>query len=140
MKQALVLLFVFSVFCGVSGQADAKEAQAPQKPIELKDAASPRMHVFFNHASHKKIECDFCHHAEPSDATSPYVSCGASEECHYIKGRKERDVQSLFQAYHDKKAERSCYGCHRSLADKHPSFKGCRPCHMSPQAKKEAAK
>lgn len=50
-------------------------------------------------------ECDVCHHAAPSDAKDAYVSCGASEECHSLKGTRERDPQSLFWAYHTKNSE-----------------------------------
>ena len=46
---------------------------------------------------------------------------------------------SLFMAYHSPDTDRSCYGCHRKLAGKYPNFKGCRPCHMSPQAREAAA-
>ncbi len=140
MKQALIAMFVFSLICCASAQAGASEAKAPDKPMELKNAKSQKMWVTFKHATHKSIQCDVCHHLEPTDAASPYVSCGAGEECHYIKGGKSRDVQSMFWAFHAKDAERSCYGCHRSLKDRHPDFKGCRPCHMSPQAAKAAAK
>ncbi|HIW79224.1 MAG TPA: cytochrome c3 family protein [Candidatus Bilophila faecipullorum] len=133
MKQAITLLFVLALICGATAQA--ADPQAPDKPVQLKSAASSKMWVMFDHASHDAVACDVCHHAQPSDAASPYVSCGASEECHYIKGSKERDVQSLFWAYHTKNTERSCYGCHRTMVDT-----GCRPCHMSPQAREAAAK
>lgn len=135
MKQALIAMVAFSLICGASGLAGAEEDKAPDKAIELKSSASKKMWVKFDHASHDSIDCEVCHHAAPSDATSKYVSCGASEECHYIKGSKERDVQSLFWAYHTKSAERSCYGCHNTMVEK-----GCRPCHMSLQAKKAAMK
>ena len=135
MKQALIAMFVFSLIGGASIQAGAEGQQAPDKPIELKSSASKKMWVKFDHASHDSIDCDVCHHAEPSDAKSAYVSCGSNEECHSLKGTKERDVQSLFWAYHTKSSERSCYGCHSTMVQK-----GCRPCHMSPQAREAAAK
>ena len=135
MKQALIAMFVFSLIGGAALQAAAEGQQAPDKPIELKSSASKKMWVKFDHASHDSIDCDVCHHEQPSDAKSRYVSCGSSEECHSIKGSKERDVQSQFWAYHTKASERSCYGCHTAMVEK-----GCRPCLMSPQAREAAAK
>lgn len=135
MKRALVAMFAFSLMCCASVQVRAEGAQAPDKPIQLKSSSSSKMWVTFNHASHEGMDCEVCHHMMPSDADTPYVSCGASEECHNIKGSKERDVQSLFWAYHTKSAERSCYGCHHVMVNP-----GCRPCHMSPQAREAAEK
>ena len=116
MKQALLAMFVFSLIGGAAIQAGAEDRQAPDKPLELKSSASQKMWVKFDHASHESIDCDVCHHAEPSEG-SRYVSCGANEECHSIKG-KERDVQSQFWAYHTKSSERSCYGCHSTMEEK----------------------
>ncbi len=135
MKRALVAMFAFSLMCCASVQVLAEETQAPDKPIQLKSSSSSKMWVTFNHTSHEGMDCEVCHHMMPSDADTPYVSCGASEECHNIKGSKERDVQSLFWAYHTKSAERSCYGCHHVMVNQ-----GCRPCHMSPQAREAAEK
>ena len=106
----------------------AGDAKAPDKPIELKSSEHKKMWVKFDHATHESVECDVCHHAAPSDAKDAYVSCGASEECHSLKGTRERDPQSLFWAYHTKNSERSCYGCHTAMLGP-----GCRPCHMPPQ-------
>ena len=127
-------MLAFSLLCGPATLVRAEGPQAPDKPIQLKSSASNKMWVTFNHSSHEGMDCEVCHHATPSDAETPYVSCGASEECHNIKGSKERDVQSLFWAYHTKSVEHSCYGCHHTMVNQ-----GCRPCHMSQQAR-EAAK
>ena len=87
-KQALIAMFVFSLIGGVAVQAGAEGQQAPDKPIELKSSASKKMWVKFDHASHDSIDCDVCHHAEPSTPSRAYVSCSSSEECHSLKGTK----------------------------------------------------
>ena len=126
MKRALIAICMLSLIGGAATWAVAGDAKAPDKPIELKSSEHKKMWVKFNHATHESVECDVCHHAAPSDAKDAYVSCGASEECHSLKGTRERDPQSLFWAYHTKNSERSCYGCHTAML-------GCRPCHMPPQ-------
>ena len=138
MKHFVVALFVVSLLCAVQAQAQEKRGnlETIRKSIELNDGSSKRMHVMFRHASHKGVKCRACHHEGlPGNR---YASC-TSEECHSIKGARERDPMSLFMAYHSQDTERSCYGCHRKLAGKYPNFKGCRPCHMSPQARAAAA-
>ena len=145
MKRALIAICMLSLIGGAATWAVAGDVKAPDKPIELKSSEHKKMWVKFNHASHESVECDVCHtprfhgwresvecdvchHAAPSDAKDAYVSCGASEECHSLKGTRERDPQSLFWAYHTKSSERSCYGCHTTMLGP-----GCRPCHMPPQ-------
>ena len=128
MKRALIAICMLSLIGGAATWAVAGDAKAPDKPIELKSSEHKKMWVKFNHATHESVECDVCHHAAPSDAKDAYVSCGASEECHSLKGTRERDPQSLFWAYHTKNSERSCYGCHTAMLGP-----GCRPCHMPPQ-------
>lgn len=118
-----------------AGQAFAEEGPARKgvlkTPIELRSGASDHMHVIFRHTSHKGVKCAFCHHASPSD--KPYVSC-TTEECHSLKGARERDTMSVFMAYHSRESERSCYSCHKARSAEHPEFTGCRPCHKEAAA------
>ena len=138
MQYLFIALFAFSLLCGGPVQAGESRGNLSniKKPIELNGGTSKRMFVTFNHSSHKGVKCRTCHHEGlPKDR---YASC-TNEECHSIKGARERDTMSLFMAYHSPDTDRSCYGCHRKLAGKYPNFKGCRPCHMSPQAREAAA-
>ncbi len=127
----IVCLLLVPLVCCVNAQAgDFKDlTQTLKNPVLLHDGASPRMAVTFHHASHKGIKCGFCHHMKPEGAKRAYASCGAGEGCHVQMG-KSKDSMSLFMAYHSKDSQRSCYGCHHTLAGKYPEFKGCRPCHM----------
>ena len=139
MKYLVISLFALTLFvAGTALAADAGDAaKAPKKAIELKHGTSKRMHVMFNHTTHKDVACDQCHHDTP-DPKKPFVSC-TNADCHATPGPRERDTMSMFVAYHAKDTDRSCYGCHKKLAAENPQFSGCRPCHMSAQAKKEAA-
>lgn len=124
---ALALLF--------SGNAAADEARPNlknlDKPILLDAGSSKRMHVIFNHSSHNSVKCRTCHHEGlPGNR---YASC-TNEECHSLPGARERDPMSVYMAYHAPDTDRSCYGCHKSLAGKYTNFKGCQPCHKSLRA------
>ncbi|HIX40613.1 MAG TPA: cytochrome c3 family protein [Candidatus Desulfovibrio intestinigallinarum] len=133
MKYIAAAVMLATALC--AGQALAQDNPARtsvlKKPIELRSGASDRMHVIFRHTSHKGIKCGFCHHASPTD--KPYVSC-TTEECHSLKGPRERDSMSVFMAFHSRESERSCYSCHSAQKAKHPEFTGCRPCHKGASA------
>ena len=133
---ALTLLWI--------GGAQANESKGlgiKNSPIVIEGGESQRMTVVFNHKSHRNIgvSCKNCHHETSGD--TPFSSC--REDCHATPGARERDPMSMFMAFHAKGTDRSCYGCHSRLAAespaKYPQFKGCRPCHMSPQAREAAA-
>lgn len=133
MRYLFIALFVFALFGATEIQAHEAKGSLFKytQPIELNDGTSKLMHVTFKHTDHKGIKCRNCHH-EGLD-TNRYASC-TNELCHSLKGARERDTMSLFMAYHSPD-ERSCYGCHSKLAAENPNFRGCRPCHMSPQAR-----
>lgn len=142
MKYMITLLFALAVLWAVAAQAsEPKGVAKTRRPIAIEGGTSPRMTVMFTHKTHtgSGIKCQHCHHE--SSGTSPYSSC--REACHSIPGARERDPMSMFMAFHSGDTDRSCYGCHSSLAlkdpQKYPDFYGCRPCHMSPEASEEAA-
>ena len=136
---ALLLCWAAAAQAAPADQPNGMGAMKNQ-PIEIEGGTSPRMTVIFAHKSHKDISCKNCHHETSGD--TPYSSC--REACHATPGARERDPMSMFMAFHAKGTSRSCYGCHNELAAtdpaKYSSFKGCRPCHMSPQAREAAAK
>lgn len=82
------------------------------------------MFVTFNHSSHKGVKCRTCHHEGlPKDR---YASC-TNEECHSIKGARERDTMSLFMAYHSPDTDRSCYAATVSWRANTPISKAVAP-------------
>lgn len=130
MRLVFVCLFFFSfVF-----NAYSANLFSIQKPIDMNYGSSPRFAVIFNHGTHKGVKCRICHHIR-DDEGQRFVKC-TREGCHDIPGARERDPMSMFMAYHARGTDRSCYGCHKMEADSHPEFRGCRPCHMSPQTRK----
>lgn len=135
MRHLFIAVCAFAIVC-FCGTANA-DTRAPNlknldKPIELDAGASKRMYVIFNHSSHKSIKCRTCHHEGlPGNRYAPCTN----EECHALTGASERDPMSVYMAYHAPDTDRSCYGCHKPLAGKYPGFKGCQPCHLSPQGR-----
>ena len=142
MRYLLIGLFAITILATAPALAkDGEKISGPLKalrnPIDLNYGVSPRMAVIFNHSTHKDIRCVLCHHIEDAEGKL-YVPC-TNEDCHSIKGARERDPMSMFMAYHDPGSDRSCYGCHKKEAARHPDFRGCRPCHISPMARAAAA-
>lgn len=145
MKYIATLLF--ALVCFWTGDAQAADplknlGELIKKPIVIKASSSNKMDVTFNHKSHmgKGFNCATCHHERLDE--NAYASC-TNDACHSEPGARARDTMSMFMAFHAGDTDRSCYGCHTKLAaenpDKYADFAGCRPCHMSPQARKEVA-
>lgn len=116
--------------------ASAGPLHSLKGPIVMDYGARPRFAVTFNHSSHKNVPCRTCHHLATAEGKR-FVNC-TIEPCHSQAGPRLRDPESMFMAYHAPGMDRSCYGCHYMERAKHPEFRGCRPCHMSPQAREAA--
>lgn len=101
-----------------------------RKPILMDYGPTPQLYVTFNHSSHKRVACRLCHHM-PNEEGKRFVKC-TIEPCHSLQGSRQRNPMSAFMAYHDRESDRSCYGCHLEKRARHPSFRGCQPCHMGP--------
>ena len=103
-----------------------------EKPMNMDRTPTEKRHMVFNHSSHAKVDCAFCHH-KAAESGTPYVGC-AEKGCHDILDRKDKSEHSYYQAIHKKKVDKSCVGCHQKLAadnaDLKAKFKGCNPCHQ----------
>jgi hypothetical protein len=75
----------------------------------------------FDHANHK-MDCKVCHHKW--DGAGPIVKC-TNAGCHDDFKAKKGD-RSAYNAFHDRKAEASCRGCHKNMK-KGPTK--CTECH-----------
>lgn len=133
---ATVLGLALACVCAAP-EAGARNLNDLNRPMELEAGSSPRMHVTFNHSSHRQVACRTCHHMGLPD--NRYAPC-TNEACHSQPGASNRKPMSVYMAYHAPDTDRSCYGCHKKLAGKYPNFKGCQPCHMTPQGRKAAAR
>lgn len=83
--------------------------------------------VAFSHQTHDaaKIECTTCHHTW--DGKSDVQSC-ATAGCHDQKGKK--GVHSFYLAFHNKKSEASCLGCHKVMKKQGQNVPvSCKSCH-----------
>lgn len=144
MKYLALLMLVLAAIWVPAALADSpleRLGETIKTPIEIEGSSSPRFNVTFLHETHKGkgFGCAHCHH-DRSEGSS-FVSC-RDENCHATPGPRERDIDSMFMAFHSSETDRSCYGCHTKLAnenpEKYPSFKNCQPCHMSPQSRAAA--
>ena len=96
------------------------------EPITITASEDPAMTVTFRHSDHKGPSCVLCHHKVTANGER-LTSCSAPG-CHVLPG-KSSDPTSLFQAFHSKGSERSCYGCHLEKRARFDGVKGCTTCH-----------
>ncbi|BCS86900.1 cytochrome c3 family protein [Pseudodesulfovibrio sediminis] len=106
---------------------------APDAPGDLKlgppeGMTASKTMVDFSHKRHDdaKIDCVTCHHTW--DGKSDIQSC-ATPGCHDQPGKKEKTA--YYTAFHSKKAENSCLGCHKIVKkrDGKPVPVSCKSCH-----------
>ena len=145
MRKELLTLAVACLLCVPAFAADDEEpkgvsdikevGKVMRNPITIEaTGGNQKMDVVFNHSSHRRVRCQTCHHALPSDIDAKYVSCGASEECHSVPRGDDGVAPSLFKAFHAKDSDHSCYGCHIKKRKQYTGFqKGCLPCHEKAQ-------
>jgi hypothetical protein len=75
----------------------------------------------FDHANHRQ-PCETCHHKW--DGSSEITGCTV-DGCHDDFKDKRTDA-SAYKAFHDRRSEASCLGCHKSMK-KGPTK--CSDCH-----------
>lgn len=120
----LCVLVLASAFAWASVEPPADIKLAPPEGMK----ASKTL-VDFSHARHgaAKIECETCHHTW--DGESEVLSCSASG-CHDQPGK--RGDNSFYRAFHSRKSETSCVGCHKIVKKKDrksPVPISCKSCH-----------
>jgi len=124
MVAALVCVFALPAVIAGNAPADNMVLKAPEG-VDMKK--SP---VDFPHKQHvdAKVDCMTCHHtAESQDAIG---GCSV-EGCHTdaSKGAK-RDPKGFYQAFHSKKSDASCLGCHKKLKKEGKEVPvSCKDCH-----------
>ncbi len=124
MVAALVCVFALPAVIAGNAPADNMVLKAPE------GAKMSKAPVDFGHKSHetKGIDCMVCHHKSTDKAS---ITGCAVEGCHTdaSKGAK-KDPKGFYQAFHSKKSDASCLGCHKKekKAGKKPPV-GCKDCH-----------
>ncbi|MGL1863729.1 MAG: cytochrome c3 family protein [Pseudodesulfovibrio sp.] len=113
--------------------ASALAWAAVEAPADLKLGPPEGMKVSktlvdFSHAKHgeAKVECATCHHTW--DGTSEVKSCSYAG-CHDQPGKKGETA--FYVAFHAKKSEASCLGCHKILKKSGNKVVpvSCKACH-----------
>lgn len=129
MKKSLIIsLMVAALVCAFALPSVIAGNAAPDN-IVMKAPNGEKMTkapVDFPHKAHvdNGLDCMTCHHK----ATDKNAITGCSVEgCHTNTDKKaKKDPKGFYAAFHAKKSEASCLGCHKKLK-KGP--KGCKDCH-----------
>ena len=89
------------------------------------------------HNSHISLGCESCHHTWEDKSSAPQAC--TSSGCHDVLGAtgpQMQEVDSAFNAYHNRESSRSCLGCHiqKEQADEPcgPAA-SCTDCHSTPK-------
>jgi len=125
MVAALVCVFALPAVIAGNAPADNMVLKAPEG-VKMTKAA-----VDFPHKAHEGagIDCMVCHHK----ATDKNAITGCSVEgCHTDASKAaKKDPKGFYQAWHSKKNEASCLGCHK-MKKKEGNTKvpvACKACH-----------
>lgn len=110
MRNMLLLVFVLTALAFALPAISAQTV--PAQPSNL-DYLSKK--VVFKHESHADLECKACHHSYEGEGV--ILKCSHAG-CHDVLDRKDKSVQSLYQAFHGKgSAEvQTCVSCHKEVA------------------------
>lgn len=106
-----------AVMCFVALPA-VNAADAPADGLKMAKTEKP---VVFNHSTHKANECKECHHTW--DGAGAIGSCSEAG-CHDVMDKKDKSVNSYYQAMHNKKAAHpTCVSCHADVAGQDQEMK-----------------
>ncbi|MGL1863312.1 MAG: cytochrome c3 family protein [Pseudodesulfovibrio sp.] len=125
MVAALVCVFALPAVVAGNAPADEMVLKAPEGAKMTKTA------VAFPHKAHvdTKIDCMTCHHKATSQ--DDIKGC-AVEGCHMDASKAaKKDPKGFYAAFHSKKSEASCLGCHKKekKAGNKKAPVGCKDCH-----------
>lgn len=112
----LLLLVASAIFTLSFGLAHA--ADAPKGPEKVTNFGGKEV-VSFDHAKHKDMKCEQCHH----NAKDGKFKCG---ECHAKEDNAKTKAVKLEAAAHGKD-KGVCYGCHKAEGAKNKLK--CADCH-----------
>lgn len=124
MVVALVCVFSLPAVIASNAAPDAITMTAPE------GAKATKAPVDFPHKLHADagIDCMVCHHKA---ASADAIKGCSVEGCHTdaSKGAK-KDPKGFYAAFHSKKAENSCLGCHKAAKKDGKSVPtSCKDCH-----------
>lgn len=131
MKKILSLGLVCAALVCFAALPNLNAADAPADGLKM---AKTKNAVTFNHSTHASEDCKACHHKW--DGAAAIKKC-SDAGCHDNFDKKDKSVNSYYQAMHTRKAKEteSCLSCHKAAAGKDKAKKkeltGCRKsaCH-----------
>ncbi len=131
-KSLMISLMVAALVCAFAlPSVIAGNAPAPEMTLEVPAGAkATKAPVMFPHKKHEDagLDCLTCHHKAKSK--DDCKSC-ASEGCHVDASKAaKKDPKGFYSAFHSKKSEASCLGCHKAQkkAGKNVPV-SCKQCH-----------
>lgn len=111
------------IFCGFVWATEIPDKMLINPPAEVEAKMAP---ATFDHETHA-FGCNDCHHVSEGNIQS-CMSAG----CHDVIDSTDRTNPLYFyNAFHDRKSELSCVGCHGSLkkAGEDTGPIACKECH-----------
>ncbi|CCH48955.1 cytochrome c3 family protein [Pseudodesulfovibrio piezophilus] len=133
MKKALMICLMVAAMVCVFALPAVIAGNAPADTITMIAPNGQKMSktpVEFPHKMHvdNGIDCLVCHHKATSKDN---VKGCASEGCHTDAGKKaKKDPEGYYQAFHNKKSEAACLGCHKKAKKAGKSAPvSCKDCH-----------
>ncbi|MEF2145787.1 MAG: cytochrome c3 family protein [Desulfovibrionaceae bacterium] len=123
MKRTLLITLLVAALMGVFALSVAVAADAPKGDVEIKFPGDKTKYgkLMFSHEKHAAQKCETCHHKM---AESKDMKCTT---CHKdTASANKKNPDSFDSAFHSKKAEASCVGCHAKMK-KGPTK--CNDCH-----------
>jgi len=131
MKKILSLGLVCAALVCFCALPVLNAADAPADGLKMANTGKP---VTFNHSTHASVDCKACHHKW--DGAGAVKKCSTAG-CHDKFDKKDKSVNSYYQAIHNKKPQgtQSCLSCHKDAAgsdkDKKKALTACKgsACH-----------
>lgn len=133
MKKSLIVSLMVAALVCVFALPAVVAGNAPADNMVLKAPEGVKMtkpEVAFPHKAHETagIDCMTCHHK----ATDKNAIKGcAVEGCHMDASKAaKKDPKGFYQAWHSKKSDASCLGCHKKLKKEGKKVPvSCKDCH-----------
>lgn len=136
MKQTKLVVMIMWIIWGIF-ITSSMAIESPET-IEMKDSLGKTKNptytpVVMPHKKHEKLKCETCHH-KWTDKNQPPLKC-TSSGCHDLfnaKGKQMMDKKSAYFAFHDRKSNHSCMGCHftNKKQNKVTGPLVCKKCHV----------
>ncbi len=123
MKKLLLISLLITALVGVLTVSMVAAAKAPADGLAMDypGAKAKYAPIKFNHSTHAALACEKCHHKMNEASDMKCTSCHSDTS----KAAK-RNPEGYDYAFHNRKSESSCVGCHKSMKSGPTK---CNDCH-----------